>query len=173
MSSAASRGTPRATNRSPAAKQGWAGGFEAVLRDRDHEAEPLGLGDQLRVDLAAKALDQIGVLDDLRRLGLEGSHQGAGEAEDLLSRSVSFFEHVGDRGEVEPLGLHLADQLQPRQVLGAVVADPALHLRWGDQSARLVVAHVAHGQPGRLGELVDRQPLLGLGSGHVLIISGS
>ena len=100
------------------------------------------------------------MLDDLRRLGLEGSHQGAGEAEYLLPRPASLLEHVGDRGEVEPLSLHLADQLKPRQLLGAVVADPPLHLRWGDQSARLIAAHVAHGEPGRLGELVDRQPLL-------------
>src|ERR1700686_5291888 len=74
---------------------------------------------------------------------------------------------MGDRGEVEPLSLHLADQRQPRQMLGAVVADPALYLRWPDQPARLVAAHVAHGQPGRLCELVDRQLLGGRRRHHI------
>ena len=62
-----------------------------------------------------------------------------------------------DQLEVEAVGLELADQLDPGDVLGAVVARAAAHLGRRQQPARLVRADVAHGHAGALGELVDRE----------------
>ena len=76
-----------------------------------------------------------------------------------------------DRLQVEALGLEVLDQLDPRHVLGPVVAGPAADLGRRQQPARLVRADVAHGHAGALGELVDGQlgapPVGGRRSGSV------
>jgi hypothetical protein len=61
-----------------------------------------------------------------------------------------------DGRQREALLLELRDEVEPREVLGAVVAGAPLQVRRGEQSARRVGAHVAdrHARPAR--EHVDR-----------------
>ena len=90
--------------------------------------------------------------DDLRRLG--GLLGGALEREQPLAGVA---EQALDAVELEALVLQPADQLQPLDVLGPVVARPAADLGRREQPARVMGAHVAHREAGLPRQLVDRQ----------------
>ena len=79
------------------------------------------------------------------------------EAQHLLARPAGAVEQAADEVEVEAVGLQLLDELEPRDVVGAVVARAPAHLGRRQQPARLVRADVAHGHPDPPRELVDRQ----------------
>ena len=89
------------------------------------------------------------------RLGLEGRRRSALEPDERVRHALA--EQPPDRLEVEPVGLHLADEPQPLDVLGPVVAGARPHVGRREQPARLVVADVAHRHARLVGELFDRQ----------------
>src|SRR5215218_8951679 len=130
--------------------------LEAPVAERSHDPQlqrPL----QQRGVAGPPALGQLVGGDHLRRLALaERRTQRAREAQRRGARAGAL-EQPPDQLEAEPVGLHPLDQLQPRDVLRAVVAGAPAHLGRRQQPARLVGAHVAHRHPGALGELVDRE----------------
>jgi uncharacterized membrane protein len=89
-------------------------------------------------------------------LVLPRCHQRALEAELVAVGTAAIAEQALDRGEVEAVRLHLRDQLDPGDVVRAVVAGAALDLGRLQEAARLVRADVAHRHPGLARELVDR-----------------
>ena len=95
--------------------------------------------------------------DDLRLLVLERGLDRPREAQDLVAGAARAVEQAADRLELEAVRLQLADQLDPRLVVGAVEAGAPADLRGGQQAARLVGADVANRHPGPPSELVDRQ----------------
>ena len=101
-----------------------------------------------------------------RASGVSGSNgvvTACAQAEQPLGQAVRAAQQPLDRGEVEAVGLQVEDQPQPRDVLGAVVADARAHLRRGQQAAGVVVADVAHRHADLGGELLDRQVVAGAG----------
>ena len=110
--------------------------------------------DVLGVDVAEARGELLGG-DDLGRLGLEWRGDRAAQPEQALGEPVRAAEQPLDGGEVEAVGLQVEDQPQPRDVLGAVVADARSDLGRRQQPARVVVADVAHGHPDLRGELLD------------------
>ena len=116
-------------------------------------------------------LGELEQVDRARLLvGAERPRERVLEAQHLLARSARAVEQAADEVEVEAVGLQLLDELQPRDVVGAVVARAPAHLGRGQQPARLVRADVAHGHPDPPRELVDRQLLV---FGHGLIVERS
>jgi hypothetical protein len=109
-----------------------------------------------RVGLLAPHLRQLVEIDLARLLLLERLAHRLGEAQDLLGLAAGALDQALDRLEIEALRLKLADQLDARDVLLAVVARAAAQLGRLEEPARLVRADVAHGQARPLRELVDR-----------------
>ena len=64
-----------------------------------------------------------------------------------IQEAKSALQQALDPLQVEPVGLKLGDQPQPRDVLVPVIADPLAHLRRLQQAARLMRADVAHAHP--------------------------
>jgi hypothetical protein len=78
-------------------------------------------------------------------------------------------DHALDRGEVEALGLELADQLQAPDVLGPVITHSLVHHRRLQQVARPVRTDVADGEA-RLGrKLLDRERMIGRRARHLAV----
>ena len=103
-------------------------------RWRAQEAELLGL---LRCLDVERAPEPLGQLVGRGQLGLlvEGPGDLAPEVEDLRPAAVGGLDDPVDRGEVEPLRLHVRDQAQALDVLGAVVAGAGAHLGRRQQAA--------------------------------------
>jgi hypothetical protein len=94
--------------------------------------------------------------------------RGLREAQELLVGAVSALDQAPDRLEVEALVLERADELEPRDVGGAVVTGPSADFGRREEAPRLVRAHVAHGHAGLPRQLVDRQR----GVGHTSMVLG-
>ena len=103
--------------------------LETAVSERYQQAHRFGAREQLGVGLARRSAGQLLGGEDPRLLGLERARQDLAQAEQLLGAPVGLLEQTLDRPQVEAVGLHLADETQPREVLGAVVADPFAHLR--------------------------------------------
>src|SRR4051794_12071586 len=110
------------------ADQGGAGSFEALFPDLDEEAELLRFLDQAVV-VGAELLDQFLAAVDLGSLGGEGGGDGLAEADEAVGIGPVLTDQAGDRAQLEALRLHLLDQPQASDVLGAVVTNPGPYLR--------------------------------------------
>ena len=166
-SSATSAPAPSAVSSAPARESRGLGVLEAALAERPQQAERDRALEQVGAPVRAEALRQLLDADHLGRLVGERLARGAREAQQLLARAAAALEQPPDRLEVEAVVLERADQLEPRDVLGAVEARAAADLGRREQPARLVGAHVAHGHADAAGELVDRQLRPGVcGIGH-------
>ena len=137
-------------------QQGRARRFVALVAEVDEEAELLRFAEQLVV-VDPEALGQLGPGQDLGRLGGEGRGHRLAQADEAIGVRPVLADQARDRAELEALGLHLLDQPQAGDVLGAVVAGAGADLGRRQQAARLVVADVAHRHAGLVGELLDRQ----------------
>ena len=121
------------------------------------------MADQLRVDAPSPPRPRPAP----RPRRFPGSRPRTGRARRGRSRRspreepLGALEHPADRLQVQPLGLHFAGQLDPGDVLLAVVAGAALHLRRRQQAARLVGADVADRHPGAPRQLADRHLAVG------------
>ena len=145
------------------ALQAGAEELEAAVAERPHEAEPLRSAPARR---ARPASPQRSVKCSASTISGGSSVKGCASAR--VKSSTAAEDEPGralhdalDRLEVEALGLQVLDQLEPRHVLGAVVAGAPPDLRRRQQPARLVGAHVAHGHADLGGQLVDREQLGG------------
>ena len=128
-SSAASAGIPSAASSALARPSRGLELLEVAVGQRAQDPELLGLAQQRRRRLArVPALGELLGGDDLRLLVLERRLDRAGEAQHLVARAAGAVEQPADRLELEAVGLQLADQVDPRLVLGAVVAGAAAHL---------------------------------------------
>src|SRR5205085_7665850 len=148
-------------------EQGGARYLVATVADRLYEPELDRLARDLLVVRPPEALVELLLRDVLGLLVPERREHGALEAERLLHRAARTLDQALDRLEVEALGLHFLDELDAGEVLFVVIAGAGLDHGWRPAAARLVRTDVAHGHPGALSELIDRQPTPAVrGGGH-------
>jgi hypothetical protein len=143
-------------------EQGGGRRLEPTLAEGYEHAGVDGLAQQALGVLGGEALAQLIPRVDLRVLGLEGLLDHLDGAEDLVRGAGRALHHPLDGGEVEALVLQLAHQLEPGDVLRAVVADPVAHGRGLQQPPGAVRADVAHREAGFGGQFLDRERVLGL-----------
>jgi len=98
--------------------------------------------------------------------------EGLLEPQQPVGGALRVIQQPFDPAEVETLVLKVANQLQSRDVLGPVVADPKPDLGRGEQPARLMRPDVAHRHAGLRGELLDRELMRGVGIVPVLAVVG-
>src|ERR1700722_19165947 len=143
----------RAVERHPAGyhalghrEQRRARNLEVAVVHGDNHPEPLRAPEHPRRVLGAdpEAAPELGNGQRLRLLRIRRLGQRLSDARQALRHPLAVVEQVLDRREVESLLLEVADQLEPRNVLGVVVPDPQTHLGAGQQSPRLVRADVSH-----------------------------
>src|SRR6185503_5184971 len=134
----------------------WAQDLVPALAEVPHHPQLLRACQERRVRRSTPPLGHLLGIEDLRLLVLERRPQCPREVEHLTAGAARPLEQPANRLEVEAIALELLDQLDPCEVLIAVVAGAPPNLRWRDEAARLVRANVPHRHPRPPRQLVDR-----------------